>query len=110
MYQFLQWGFVAGTGKIRNRYSKAKLHRAYLRWCKDHNVADYKIKNTLTGFSQSIQTHGVYPVQREEKGITYEVYETSDWEVNRGVISELSYHNDTPVMDIPISNPQMLGV
>jgi phage/plasmid-associated DNA primase len=110
LYQFIQWGFTVTNGKITNRYSKVKLHQAYLQWCKDNNVPEHRRMFTLTKFTQAIQYQGFIAVQREEKSVRYEVYETSDWELNRGVISELSYHNDTPVMDIPISNAQTLGV
>jgi phage/plasmid-associated DNA primase len=110
MYDFLNWGFFSGDGKTIGRYSKVKLHNAYLIYCRDNSIPEHKRKLTLTAFTRSLQPHGFLPVQHREKAVSYEVYETTQYQLNRNTIPELDYHEDVPVLGIPIANAETLGV
>lgn len=90
LYEFISWGFVSGDNKTVHKYSKRKLYDAYRDYCKDNNIQENRMKNTLTAFTIAIQPHGFLPIQAREKRKRYDVYGTASHKVNPENIKDLT--------------------
>jgi len=114
LYDFLKWGFYPADGKIVNRFDKARMYEVYRDWCRDTHLPEHRKKQTITSFTLALQSHGFIPVQLREKGESYEIYENSLYQLNRGVIRTLDYRNNATlgmeVTEPDPSNKQTLGV
>jgi phage/plasmid-associated DNA primase len=99
LYDFLKWGFHPADGKTIYRFSKSRMYEVYRDWCVNNNIPEHRKKNSLTAFTLALQSHGFIPVQHREKGESYEVYESSLYQLNRGKIPTLDYHSNAELGD-----------
>jgi len=91
LYDFVASLFETCTGSTNNHYSKPKLHRAYIEWCKSNGIPDHKQKLTLNSFTSALQIHGFIPTQKKSKRVIYETYSTNAFIKRQNIDIDLDY-------------------
>ena len=85
LYDFIDSIFMETDGKVVRHFSKTKLHKVYLAWCKDNNIPEHKIKGSSKSFTTALQAHHIVPNKTQIGKIRYESYSTSHWMIKIGI-------------------------